>query len=108
MSNPTFLSETKAGSQVPAGDLLVIPVSRATRIHLPGWKGGLIWNRPVGLWVQSPDGSEQFVPVYDITRRIQWMMLGAGLKNHAAINQSNQGFPISLIASAVHDFSSKI
>jgi hypothetical protein len=79
MSNPTFLSETKAGNQVPAGDLLVIPVSRATRIHFPGWKGGLIWNRPVGLWVQSPDGSEQFVPVYDITRRIQWMLLGVGL-----------------------------
>ena len=79
MADPTFQYDTKAGEALPAGERMIIPVSRAMQIRLPGMKGGFIWNRPVGLWVQEPDGSEQFIPVRDVTRQAQLMALGAGL-----------------------------
>jgi hypothetical protein len=72
-------NEIKTGQSVPAGGRMIIPVSRAFQIRLPGMKGGLTWNRPVGLWVQSPDGSEEFIPIQDVTRRAQIMALVAGL-----------------------------
>lgn len=79
MADPTIQYDTKAGDAVPAGSRIIIPVSRALQIHVPGMKGGFIWNRPVGLWVQSPDGSEEFIPIQDVTRRAQLMALVAGL-----------------------------
>ncbi len=79
MSTPSFQYDTKAGEAVPAGARTIIPVSRALHIHIPGMKGGFIWNRPVGLWVESADGVEEFIPIQDITRRAQVMALAAGL-----------------------------
>jgi hypothetical protein len=79
VTDPTFQYETKSGEALPAGERMIIPVTRVMQIRLPGMKGGLIWNRPVGLWVQEPDGSEQFIPVRDVTRQVQVMALGAGL-----------------------------
>jgi hypothetical protein len=79
VADPTFRYDTKSGEALPVGERMIIPVSRAMQIHLPGMKGGFIWNRPVGLWVQEPDGSEQFIPVRDVTRQAQMIFLGAGL-----------------------------
>lgn len=45
----------------------------------PSSQFGMIWNRPVGIQVQTPQGEEQFLPVYDLTRIIQVFIILGGL-----------------------------
>ena len=71
--------ETYAGAPIQAGSLRLIPFARSVTLHIPQTSGGLIWNRPTALLVQSPDGSEKLLPIRDITRRRQFALLGAGL-----------------------------
>ncbi len=71
--------ETMPGKTIQAGENKITPFSQAIRLTLPGVKGGLIWNRPVSVIVQGADGSEQVLPVVDITRTVQLTLLGAGL-----------------------------
>lgn len=76
---PLIHTETRAGEPLQAGGQRIVPLARITRLgslHLPL---GLIWNRPVAVGVQEPDGRQQVLPVIDITRRAQWILLGAGL-----------------------------
>jgi len=68
--------ETHAGEAIAIGDLKIIPLARSLRIHLPGLPGGLIWNRPVAVIAQTPDGQEQVLPIHDITRQVQLGILG--------------------------------
>ena len=71
--------ETQAGEPIQAGDLRITPFARSVSLRVPGFSGGLIWNRPSAVLVQSADGSEQVLPVHDTTRRQQLTILGAGL-----------------------------
>jgi hypothetical protein len=71
--------ETNAGEPVKVGDKTLTPLAQALRIKLPGFQGGLVWNRPASVVVQSADGQEQVLPVRDITRQAVWLILGAGL-----------------------------
>jgi hypothetical protein len=41
--------------------------------------GGIIWNRPVSVVVQSEGGVEQLLPVRDITRQVQLALFGGAL-----------------------------
>lgn len=53
-----------------------MPISRSVRLE---WRrGGLIWNRPLGVLVRA-GGRETRVPIRDRTRRTQLALLGAGL-----------------------------
>ena len=63
--------ESHAGEPITTGDLKIIPLARSLRIHLPGLPGGLIWNRPVAIITQKPDGLVQVLPIHDITRQVQ-------------------------------------
>ena len=76
---PLFETETHSGQPIQAGLLKITPFSKALILRLPGANGGLIWNRPTSLLVQTADGREQVVPVADVTRRAQWLLLGMGL-----------------------------
>jgi hypothetical protein len=82
---PLIEIETHAGEPIQAGLLKVTPFSKALILRLPGFPGGLIWNRPASLLVQTADGQEQVLPVADVTRRAQWLLLGAGLLGAALI-----------------------
>lgn len=53
------------------------PVAQAFRF-VPASQIGMIWNRPVGIQVQTPQGEEQFLPVYDLTRIIQVLIILGG------------------------------
>ena len=71
-----------SGNPIPVGNVELTPVSQAVILHAPGRARGLVWNRPVAVRVQVP-GEEiqtpQVTPVYDYTRLVQLLILGAGL-----------------------------
>lgn len=76
---PIFTIETMPGETVQAGRNKITPFSQAFKLILPRSIGGLIWNRPVSVLVQRDDGSEQVLPVVDVTRVAQLALLGFGL-----------------------------
>jgi hypothetical protein len=67
------------GPPYQAGELTITPISRALVIQLPGWLGGLTWNRPAGVRVSAPGQPDQTLPVRDVTRMAVWGILGAGI-----------------------------
>jgi hypothetical protein len=79
MRNRLLQVETRAGDPIPAGDMMIIPMAKSTQIRFPGLPGGIIWNRPASVVVQTSAGQEYVLPVRDITRRIQFALLGGGL-----------------------------
>ncbi len=76
---PWIEYETQAGEPFHAGDMRIIPLARTLRIRIPGLPGGLVWNRPAALAVQTAGGEERVLPVQDVTRQAQLALLGAGL-----------------------------
>lgn len=70
--------ETRAGEPVQTGETRLIPLARSMRLQIPGLSGGLVWNRPVSV-VASTASGQQVLPVPDVTRRSQLVLLGAGL-----------------------------
>lgn len=76
---PFFTIETMPGETVQAGTNKITPFSQAVKLILPRSTGALIWNRPVSVLVQGADGSEQVLPVVDVTRIAQLALLGIGL-----------------------------
>jgi len=76
---PFLTIETLPGETIQAGRNKITPFSQAVNLILPGATGGLIWNRPVSVLVQEADGSEQVLPVLDVTRIVQLALLGIGL-----------------------------
>lgn len=76
---PVLHIETHAGAPIQAGSLRLTPFARSVTLRFPNFPGGLIWNRPTAVLVQSPDGTEKLLPIHDTTRRQQLALLGAGL-----------------------------
>ena len=76
---PFITIETRPGETIQAGENKVTPFSQAIKLVLPRPMGGLVWNRPVSVLVQGLDGSEEVLPVKDITRIAQLALLGVGL-----------------------------
>ncbi len=70
--------ETKAGEplEIPGGRVRLL--SRVLALRWPR-RGGLIWNRPIGVVVEDEAGRRRFVPICDPTRRLQCLILAAGL-----------------------------
>jgi len=71
--------ENRAGEVIQVGNHRLTPLSSNVRIQVPGWSGGLIWNRPTAILVSEADGQETLLPVRDITRLGQVLILAAGL-----------------------------
>jgi len=76
---PLLHIETQAGEPIEVGSLRLTPFARSVSLLIPNFPGGLIWNRPTAVLVQSADGSEQMLPIQDVTRRKQLTLLGVGL-----------------------------
>ncbi|MEW6504196.1 MAG: hypothetical protein AB1457_09590 [Chloroflexota bacterium] len=53
-------------------------VSQAFRFE-PSPQFGMIWNRPIGVRVQTPQGEQHYLPVYDVTRLVQILIVLGGL-----------------------------
>jgi hypothetical protein len=71
--------ENMAGRSIQAGANRIVPVSQSVRLQVPGFQGGVIWNRPVSIVVTTPDGQEQVLPIRDITRIAQLTVFGAAI-----------------------------
>lgn len=71
--------ESRAGEAVQAGVRRLTPLASVVRLEIPGWQGGLVWNRPAAVLVSEPDGSEKLLAVRDTTRLAQLLILSAGL-----------------------------
>lgn len=71
--------ETQGGQPISAGNFTLTPFAQSLRIRIPGLRGGLVWNRPISILVTGADGQEQVIPVPDVTRQVQWGLLGGGL-----------------------------
>ena len=66
---------TQEGKPLQVGDQTITVISRALRI-LPHWGfGGVVWNRPVAVKIQTASGVEHILPVVDETRRRQLIIL---------------------------------
>lgn len=76
---PQLRAETHPGQTLRIGKTRLIPFAQSLQITLPGLPAGFIWNRPVSILVQFPDGREDIIPIPDVTRRIQFTIYGIGL-----------------------------
>lgn len=70
--------ETCAGDPIQVGVSKIVPLAQVVRLQIPGWLGGVIWNRPVAVVVKSDEDDEQIVPVVDVTRAAQLAIIGLG------------------------------
>lgn len=75
--NEMFQWQPMSGQAVRIGDRTLTPQSQA--LTLGGPFGGLVWNRPVAVLVEGPDGAARRIPIVDVTRAGQLAMLGLGL-----------------------------
>jgi len=71
--------ETQTGEPIQAGENTITLVSQSVRLQPPGFPGGLIWNRPVAVRVQTGSEPEKTLPVRDVTRLAQLLVVGLGL-----------------------------
>lgn len=71
--------ETRAGEPIPAGDTTIVPLAKSYQFRFPGKVGGVIWNRPASVVVQTALGQEYILPIRDVTRRAQFAIIGSGL-----------------------------
>jgi hypothetical protein len=70
--------ETSWGDEIEHGDRLLVPVGKSVRVSFSRRPGGIVWTRPLGVEVHEA-GEERFLPVHDRTRRLQWLLLCAGM-----------------------------
>lgn len=71
-----FELETRTGKPIAAGNAKVTPIAQVFRLQPPGLQVGLIWNRPIAIQVEREDGSQELIPIYDVTRLSQIILAG--------------------------------
>ena len=76
---PLVQIETTCGRPIRVDGQEIMPLARSVRVRLPVLHGGFMWNRPVAIVVRAADGSEYELPVHDVTRRMQVLVLAAGI-----------------------------
>ena len=75
----SLIVETHAGEPIEVGRSKIVPLAKVVRYQKPGWLGGVIWNRPIAVVVQTEDEEEQVIPIRDVTRIAQIAIVGSGL-----------------------------
>jgi hypothetical protein len=68
---PWFEWISNTSDPVQVGENRLKLVSQALQIKIPGNWGGVIWNRPVTVIVESEDKDPHTIPIQDVTRRMQ-------------------------------------
>jgi hypothetical protein len=68
MTNSLLRIETLTSQPLRVNDAQLRVRSQVVQLRLPMVNGGLIWNRPVAVLVDLPDGQERILPVPDPTR----------------------------------------
>jgi len=78
VAQPFIHIRTNVGKAININGSTIVPIARSVHIRLPWVPGGIIWNRPVAVLVRHSDGTEYTLPVHDVTRRLQVLILTAG------------------------------
>ncbi len=73
----SFKIEMQTGEPIPVGDQQITVSSRAWQLRLPF--GGFVWNHPAFVTTQTADGQTRVLPVYDVTRIAQALILALGI-----------------------------
>lgn len=79
MPDFSSLFVTQEGKPLKVGDQTITVISRALRVLPPWGFGGVVWNRPLAVKIETASGVEHILPVVDETRRRQVMILVFGL-----------------------------
>ena len=74
-----FEYEIKGGKPFKFGENTITPFAKSLVIRIPGFTGGLVWNKPESVLVVNAQGGEEVIPIQDTTRRIEWTLIGASL-----------------------------
>lgn len=72
-------NETKAGKPITFGGTTIVPFAHSIQVKLPFVPGGVVWNRPVAVAVQTTQGQEYILPIQDVTRQILLSLIGASI-----------------------------
>jgi hypothetical protein len=79
MSDNFLKMEYAAGETITTeAGVKITPFAKIFRIRIPGIKGGLIWNRPASVLVET-DGEERVLTIPDPTRTAQWVLFLSAL-----------------------------
>lgn len=93
MAKPVFRLEQKAGDPIQWNGVKLVPFAQSLYVQNPFWRmSGLIWNRPSSVLVVAADGQEQVLPIRDLTRWVQFSLLGAGFVGAMLIWWLNRGY----------------
>ncbi len=76
---PLIQNIVMRGEARRVGDATLIPINQALKVQIPGLPVGAVWNRPKAVIIRSDDGTEQTLPVRDVTRIAMWGMLAGGI-----------------------------
>jgi hypothetical protein len=60
--------ETRTGQPIQVKDTQLRVRSQVIQFRPSVINGGMIWNRPIAVFVRTSDGHEQMLPVRDLTR----------------------------------------
>ncbi len=76
---PSFFKiETHTSAPMSVHNQQISFQSRAVSLTFPKF-GGLVWNRPTAVIVQTAEGAEQTLAVRDVTRLAQILVLALGI-----------------------------
>jgi hypothetical protein len=79
MSTSLLRMETLTSQPVKVKDTQLRLHSRVIQLRFPFLRGGVIWNRPVAVWVRTADGRDQTLPIQDVTRTAVLALLAFSL-----------------------------
>lgn len=77
--NKVFGIEFHSGKPIFHAGRTIIPFSRIVYLRVPGTNFAGIWNKPVSLLIQHPDGQEEIRPIPDPTRTTILAILAGAL-----------------------------
>ena len=79
MEDPIVRISREDGRPIRAGGRTLVPQVQTVRLKLPLLAAGMLWRRPYAVLVKDAGGEETTLPVVDVTRTAQSMVLLAGV-----------------------------
>ncbi len=66
-----FRAEIQSGSPVRFGSHQIVPRALLIQVRAPWINGGIIYNRPIAVQVQTGSGPTRTLPIINVTRLVQ-------------------------------------
>ena len=75
---------------IQVGSQRMVVRAHAIQLTLPFLKNTLVWNRPYDVQLQTSDATDSALPVIDLTRIIQMLILASGFWIAMVIRRNNR------------------